>query len=197
VGREDHPQRRDDPHHRAVTAVTAGPDWVDEPDPIQETDFLEFWAEQQAKATTRTVQILGADVRVPTDVPLRLQVMAQQMDGSESVELLRQVLAELFAGVDHYDTWVEHGLTANMLKVIIAWAVTNGAGTPTSFARAVELSAAMEKADAEAAQAGKAPGPNRSARRASSRIPTSASSGRSSSRTSAASTGSRRRASGT
>ena len=173
--------------------MTAEQGWIDELDSVQETDFLEFWSAQTAQARRRTVRILGADVPVPTDLPLRVQAMAQQIDGTESEDDLRGIIVDVF-GEDYLDTWVAAGLTTNMFKAIMAWGIANGAGTSTTFAEALALSDKLEKAEAEA---GKAPQGNRSARRASSRTAKSGSTGSSSSRTSGGSTGSRRRTSGT
>lgn len=175
--------------------MTTEQDWVEQLNreaASQEDDFLEFWAADEQKRTQpRTVRILGADVRIPADVPLRLAALAQAFDGSESVDELRQVVLELF-GEDHLDTWIANGLTTGMTKVIIAWGILNGGGMPTTFAEAVERSAEMEMA----AAAGKAPaGRSRAARSASSDTQTSGKTGRSSSRTSGASTGSRRKTS--
>lgn len=165
-----------------------GKPYLDEAAELKQDDFLAFWRTQQAAATPETVRILGVDVVVPTDMPLRVETMAAQMQDTQDVAELKALLAELF-GADHLDTWIANGLTAQMMKVIVAWGVANATGTPCTFERAVELAD-----QAEAGEAGKArPVPNRAARRASSGTGKSASTGRSSSPTSAASTTSRRR----
>lgn len=166
--------------------MSAPDEWVDEPEPLHDDDFLAFWRAEQAKVSPTTKRILGVDVLVPQDLPLRLEAMASQMQATQDPAELKALLAELFGG-DHLDTWITNGLTTRMMQVIIAWGVSNGTGTPCTFERALELATALEVANA-----GKAPdAPNRAARRASSRTAASASTGRSSSRTSAASTASR------
>lgn len=187
MGSQDHPVGRDDLHQRAVTVL--GKPVFDEVAEIEQDDFLAFWRTQTAAADTK--RILGVVVVVPTDVPLRIEHQALLMQESQDVDEIRPLLADLF-GADHLDTWIANGATARMLQVIIAWGMANATGTPTSFERAVELAAEAQAADA----AGKAlPVPNRAARRAPSGTGKSANTGRSSSRTSAASTTSRRKAS--
>lgn len=166
-------------------------EWVDEPEPVQEDDFLAFWRTRQAADAPETTRILGVDVVVPTDIPLRVEHAALRLKGTQKLDEVRPLMTDLF-GADHLDAWIANGLTVHMMKVILAWGVANGSGTPCTFQEAMQLA---ERAEAEQ---GKAPAPaNRSARRASSTTAPSESTGRSSSRTSAVNTGSRRRKSGT
>jgi hypothetical protein len=159
---------------------------------LDQDDFLAFWRTQQAAAAPETIRILGVEVVVPTDMPLRVETMAAQMQDTQDPAELRGLLAELF-GADHLDAWIANGLTAQMMKVVLAWGIANGSGTPCTFERATELAA-----QAEADEAGKAqPVPNRADRRVSSGTGKSVSTGPSSSRTSAANTTSRRRKSAT
>jgi hypothetical protein len=169
-----------------VTAL--GKPVVDEAVGLEQDDFLAFWRTRQAEAAPETKRILGVEVVVPTDMPLRVETMAAQMQDTQDSAELKALLAELF-GADHLDAWIAHGLTAQMMKVIVAWGIANATGTPCTFERAMELAE-----QAEADEAGKAlPVANRADRRVSSGTGKSASTGRSSSPTSAASTTSRRR----
>ncbi len=160
-----------------------------EPEPIEQDDFLAFWRTRQAEATPETVRILGVDVVVPTDMPLRVETMAGQMQDTQDIAELKALLVELF-GADHLDVWIANGLTAGMMTVIIAWGMANATGTPTTFERALEL-ATQAEADEKAGKG--RPVPNRADRRASSGTDRSANTGRSLSPTSAANTTSRRR----
>lgn len=172
-----------------TAAQTTG--WVDEPEPIADDDFLSFWRTREAASAPTTKRILGADVIVPTDIPLRVEIQAAGLKDTQNADELRPLLVDIF-GADHFDTWIANGLTVHMMKVILAWGVTNGSGTQCTFERALELANQMETDEA-----GKAlPMPNRTDRRASSGTGKSANTGRSSSPTSAASTTSRRRKSG-
>jgi hypothetical protein len=161
-------------------------DW--DAEQVAEDDFLAFWRDHEAQQTPRTTRILGVEVVVPTDIPLSVERLADQMHAGADPAQLKQLLRTMF-GADHLDLWIANGLTARMMLVIVAWGMANGTGTETTFERAMELTA-----DLEAQGAGKAPAAtNRAARRASSPTGRSASTGRSSSPTSAASTTSRRK----
>lgn len=161
---------------------------IDEVVELEQDDFLAFWRTRQAEAAPETKRILGVDVVVPTDIPLRLEIMAAQMADAQDADELRPLLVDIF-GADHFDTWIANGMTVHMMKVILAWGVANGSGTPCTFERALELADQMG-----ADEAGKGrPVPNRADRRASSGTGKSANTGASSSPTSAASTTSRRR----
>jgi hypothetical protein len=166
-----------------VTAIDKAVD-----DELEQDDFLAFWRSHEAATTPTTARILGVDVVVPTDMPLRVEQQALLLQDAQDIAEIRPLLVDLF-GADHLDTWITNGATTRMLQVIIAWGMANATGTETTFARAVELAD-----EARAAEAGKArPVPNRSDRRAPSGTGKSASTGRSSSPTSAANTGTRRK----
>ncbi|MCO1575032.1 hypothetical protein M8C13_04565 [Crossiella sp. SN42] len=146
----------------------------------QEADFNAFWAEHQAvrEVPQAVVHILGVDVVVPTELPLRVQVLAEQLAGEDTPTALRQMLEALF-GEDVFDTWVDNGLTTEKFATLLMWGMANAQRVdktiPVSFAEAAQM-----VADAEAKQAeGKAPaGPsNRAARRAGSKTRASAAAG--------------------
>lgn len=162
---------------------------IDEAAELDQDDFLAFWRTRQAAAAPETKRILGVEVVVPTDMPLRVETMAGRMKDTQDPAELKALLAELF-GADHLGAWIANGLTAGMMKVILAWGITNATGTPTTFERALELA---EQAEADEASGKDRPVPNRADRRVSSGTGKSANTGRSSSPTSAANTTSRRR----
>lgn len=191
MGRQDHPVRGDDPDQRAVTAL--GKPVIDEAVELEQDDFLAFWRTREASSAPETKRILGVDVVVPTDMPLRVETMAGRMKDTQNPAELKTLLAELF-GANHLDVWIANGLTVGMMKVILAWGITNATGTPTTFERALELA---EQAEADEKAGKDQPVPNRADRRVSSGTGKSASTGPSSSRTSAANTTSRRRKSAT
>jgi hypothetical protein len=171
--------------------VTADLTAADEPQ--QHDDFLAFWRAHRAKDAPEIQRILGVDVPVPTELPLALAALGDELATSEDQGDVERIVTLLF-GEDVYQRWVTAGLTAEQLAVLMAWGMANATGTPTTFAEAAQLAA-----DAEAAGKARkaAVVPNRAARRASSRTPASASTGGSSSRTSAASTASPRKRSRT
>jgi hypothetical protein len=163
-------------------------------DDVHEDDFLAFWRQHRARTAAETKVILGVRVPVPTELPLALEDLINELQDVD-VEDDDQVapLIEMLFGADVYGQWKRNGLTTDMLLTLFVWGASNGGGNPMTF----------EEAAAEAAKwaaEGKArPVPNRSDRRraASSKTSASAKAGRSSSRTSAASTTSRRKTSRT
>lgn len=166
------------------------PDEVPDEPPGQEDDFLAAWRDYEATEKHETRTILGVQVLVPTDLPLRFERLAESLGESSKEEDIKALLTVLF-GQDPLDAWVEAGLTGKQFQVLLAWGVANGQGKPTTFAEAVKLVREAEKADAE----GKAPATNRADRRAKASSGTrgSAAGGRTSSRTSSASTKSTRK----
>lgn len=170
------------------------PDEVPDEPPGQEDDFLAAWRDHEAKRKPETRNILGVEVTVPTDLPLRFEQLADEMGDSSDKEDLKALLVVLF-GQDPLDAWVEAGLTVRQFQVLLAWGTSNGQGKATSFAEAIQIVEDAEKADAE----GKARPGNRAARRAKASSATrgSAAAGHSSKRTSSASTKSTRKTSRT
>lgn len=154
-------------------------------------EFLAFWEQHRAEQEQPTTRILGVDVVVPTDLPLEVEDLASQLHDSGRREDFERLLGILF-GPDTFEQWKRNGLTSRMLRVLVAWGFANANGRSVSFAEAADLVDKAEALKAERDAAGKATGPNRAARRASSKTRASAGTGRSSSRTSAANTASRR-----
>ena len=142
----------------------------------------DFWAEVGAQAHTETIR--GVQVTVPSDLPLRVVVRAEQLAASTSMNDVQSLLVDIFE-VDVLDAWIDAGMGAMELRTVLAWASAHGSGKPISFAEAFDV--------VRAADLGEAPAPvppNRAARRATSRT------GGRSKPTSPANTGSHRRASG-
>lgn len=144
--------------------------------------FDAFWAEQARGG--RTTVIRGVTVPVPSDLPLSLEMRAQELSESTAETDIRELLALLF-GTDVLDAWRDAGMGLLELKTVLAWGSAQGAGRDISFAEALE---AVRAGEGE----GKAPsGQNRAARRAAPK-PQSASTGGRSKATSRASTASAR-----
>lgn len=158
---------------------------------VSEDDFLAFWRDHRAKDAPGTKRILGVDVTVPTDLPLGIEDLAEELKDSQDTKDIGRLVGLIF-GPDVYEQWKANGITVPMLRVLFAWGMSNGSGKSISFEEAAELVEA-----AEAAGEGKAPAVNRVARRASSRTAASVEAGRTSSRTSAANTTSTRKKSRT
>ncbi|MCP2261086.1 hypothetical protein LX15_004806 [Streptoalloteichus tenebrarius] len=145
---------------------------TDQPD-----DFLAFWAEHD-DTTRETRRILGVDVTVPHDLPLRFEQRLDQAGAAATEDDLRVLLVDLF-GQDVLDRWVDAGITSRQLQVLLAWGIANGSGRRIGFAEAADIVAKAEAAKGKAASRAPAGG--------SSRTRASAGTGRSSKRTSAAS----------
>ena len=152
----------------------------------QTQSWDDFWAEVGRVPRTETVR--GVAVPVPTDLPLRVVVRAEQMADSTDLDDVRSLLLDVF-GDDILDALVDAGIGAMELRTLLAWATAQGSGRDVTFRDAYEMVTAADGGVGE----GKAPAPvpvNRASRRA-----TSGTGGRSKP-TSAANTGSHRRASG-
>jgi hypothetical protein len=149
-----------------------------------------FWAEVQAEAreTNPTEVIRKVTVRVPTDLPLMFQQRANELRDSTADDDVRELVALIF-GEGILDQWIANGMGAHEFRVVCAWGYANGSGKATTFREAYDMVTA-----AEAAGKAPSPPPNRAARRAATKSPSSAT-GASSKRTSSGSTASARKTS--
>lgn len=136
-------------------------------------DFLSFWTQHRAKSNHETRTILGVTIGVPTDMPLALQDMAEELQASQDPSDVDKLVSLLF-GAGVYTQWKAAGITDKMLGVLMAWGMANAAGQPTTFERAGEMAAEAEATKGKALK----PVPNRADRRASSKTRASASTGR-------------------
>lgn len=148
-----------------------------------EEDFEAFWAQHRTEQAPEYKTIFDVRVATPTDIPLSFEDTLDELKDSERREDMARVLEILF-GVDALDQWKAAGMTTRQLRTVMMWGVANANGKPTSFAEALDL---VKQAEADEA-AGKAVPINRAARRASSKTAASAKAGRTSKRTSRAST---------
>ena len=140
-----------------------------------------FWAEVSG---ARTEVIRGVEVPVPTDVPFGFENRLQELSSSSAPEDVEELVSALF-GESVFEQWADAGMGYHELLTVLTWGMAQAAGNDLTFSEAYEL---IQK---ETAGEGKAPSPNRAARRAQSK-PT----GGPSKRTSRASTASTRTRSG-
>lgn len=97
----------------------------------------EFWREQLAEQRTETIR--GVTVRVPTDLPLRVEWRLAALARHEAdEETVRGLLADLF-GDDVLDQWVDAGMGAEELQVLLVWAISHGKGEPLTFRQALDV----------------------------------------------------------
>lgn len=137
--------------------------------PAESAGWDAFWAEVQAKGATEVIR--GVTVPVPSDLPLSFQMRMNALKDSDRDEDIRELVGLIF-GVGVLDQWVDAGMGAQELKIVLAWGVANGGGKPVTFREAYDL--VME---AEAAGKAPSPQPNRATRRAASTGRSSASGG--------------------
>lgn len=144
-----------------------------------------FWAEVNHKPTTEVIR--DVTVTVPTDLPLSFQQRMTALRDSDRDEDVQELVSMIF-GPGVLDKWLATDMGSREFKVVLMWGMSNGSGKAISFREAYDL---LNEAEAE----GKALGqPNRAARRAATKKPSSAT-GRTSSRTSAGNTASTRKVS--
>lgn len=122
-------------------------------------DFLAFWRQKRAKDKPEVKQILGVEVAVPTDMPLGMQDLAEELMDSEDPRDIERLVAMLY-GPLVYDQWKANGVTVEMLGVLLTWGMSNAAGKPCTFEEAAALAEEIEQGKAPKAT------PNRAARRA-------------------------------
>lgn len=146
--------------------------------------FDAFWAEVSGSGTET---IRGVEVTIPTDVPIAMELRIQQLQESESEQDVRELIGLLFGG-DALDQWAAAGMGLRELQTVLTWGVARASGVEMSFREAYDT------VTAAASSEGKAPAPNRAARRSASKRPSAGTGGRSA-QTSAASTASRRKSS--
>jgi hypothetical protein len=140
----------------------------------------DFWASVSRPETTK---IRDVEVAIPTDMPMLVEQRAEELHDSESLDDIAELVGMIF-GKDCLGQWRDAGMGLLEFRVVLTWGMANARGRKMSFAEAYELSQQVDE--------GKAPAPNRAARRAQ-----SAATGGRSKRTSSASTGSARKTSRT
>lgn len=159
------------------------------PDHHATEDFDAFWAEQNRQGV-RLDNVFGMTVELPPQLPLRFQVQAQQVEGSEELDDV-QGLVEILFGRDVVEQGIERGMDVEQFGVLLLWGSSNAVGQRMTLAEARDEYARQD------AEQGKAQAPaNREDRRAASRAKaggSSSSTGRRSNATSTRSTGSARK----
>jgi hypothetical protein len=147
-----------------TTDTTACDDDLDEQAPAvgDPADFDAFFAEQDTSRPRESFTLYGTRYVLPDSLPLMFTLQAERVQDSNDPNDVRKMLGTLFGG-DTLDTWAEHGMTDRQFGIVLIYSAAN-VRTPGSVTmqRAAELHDEQERARA----AGKAPAPNRAARRA-------------------------------
>lgn len=120
-------------------------------------DFDAFFAEESAARPREQLTLYGTTYTLPESLPLMFTLQMERVQDSSDPADVRKMLATLY-GADVLDAWAEHGMTDRQLGVVLIYSAGNirRPGSVT-MQRAAELYAEQE--------AGKAPAPNRAARR--------------------------------
>ncbi|WKD36501.1 hypothetical protein [Streptomyces xanthophaeus] len=141
--------------------------------------FDAFWA-SVARPTTTIIR--GVTVAVPRDMPMLVEQRVEELQDSSSIDDIAELVGMIF-GDDCLEKWRDAGMGLLEFQVVLAWGMANARGRETSYQEAFEM---VQEQAAE----GKAPAPNRAARRSR-----SAGTGGPSKRISSGSTGSARKTS--
>ncbi|MFB6811250.1 hypothetical protein [Streptomyces sp. NPDC056387] len=116
-----------------------------------------FWT---SVSRPKTTTIRGVEVAVPTDMPMLVEQRVEELHGSDQLEDIAELVAMIF-GQDCLTKWRDNGMGLLEFRVILTWGMANARGKELSFQEAYELTQ-------ETVAEGKAPAPNRAARRAQS-----------------------------
>ncbi|MFJ7337882.1 hypothetical protein ACIQUU_32115 [Streptomyces sp. NPDC101116] len=138
-------------------------DEYDDEKPLAEqaADFDAFFGEEVNRRERPTLTVCGKTYTLPDSLPLMFTLQAERVQESSSVDDVRKMLAPLF-GADALDHWADNGMTDRQFRIVLVYATAN-VRTPGSLT----MQAAAELHDRQEAEkaAGKAPSPNRAARR--------------------------------
>ncbi|WP_224302222.1 hypothetical protein [Streptomyces olivaceus] len=138
-------------------------DYNDE-DAKQAADFDAFFREEvdTGERERQPLTVCGRRYLLPDSLPLMFTVGMERLQSSTDINDVRKMLSPLF-GRSALDDWAEDGMTDRQFRIVLVYAAAN-VRSPGSLtmAGAAEL---HDKQEAEKAAAGKAPAPNRAARR--------------------------------
>lgn len=138
---------------------------------LDAADFDAFFAEESAARPRQTLTLYGKTYTLPDSLPLMFTLQAERVQHSSDPDDVRSMLATLF-GRDTLDEWAAAGMTERQFGVLLIWSGAN-IKTPGSLT----MQGAAELYDQQEAQ-GKAPAPNRAARRSKPKRKKSPSSGK-------------------
>ncbi|WP_327169568.1 hypothetical protein [Streptomyces subrutilus] len=130
----------------------------------QDESWDAYWASvSRPKVTT----IRGVEVAIPTDMPMLVEQRMEELGDSEDLKDIGELVGMVF-GRDCLEQWRDAEMGLLEFQVVLTWGMANARGREISFQEAYELTR-------QGVEEGKAPPPNRAARRA----PSAATGGRS------------------
>jgi hypothetical protein len=112
-------------------------------------DFDAYWEQRERARRPAVVRVRGIDVEAPSDLPVEMQLRADQV-AVTTMDEVRDVLETLLGGGDVVDELVEAGIGMRELQLLTTWATAHGSGQPVTLAEADDL-----LTQAEAGEAGK------------------------------------------
>ncbi|MFJ8146979.1 hypothetical protein ACIQ6R_18155 [Streptomyces sp. NPDC096048] len=126
-------------------------------------DFDAFFGEEVGKGNRerQTLTLHGRTYTLPDSLPLMFTVGMERVQNSEDVADIRKVLTPIF-GAAALDEWAEQGMTDRQFSIVLIYA---GANMRSAGSLSMQGAADLYDRQAAAKAAGKAPAPNRAARR--------------------------------
>ncbi|MGW2130459.1 hypothetical protein [Streptomyces coelicoflavus] len=124
-------------------------------------DFDAFFREEVDTGERQPFTLYGRTYVLPESMPLMFSVGMERLQNSTDVNDIRKMLKPLF-GRDTLDEWAENGMTDRQFSILLIYSAAN-IRTPGSLT--MQGAADVHDKKAAAKDAGKAPAPNRAARR--------------------------------
>ena len=136
-------------------------DVLEEDDDLDFADADAFFAAEVSPIQPAVLRLYGEEYELPTRIPLAYAMLVERRSEDTSLEAIREVLTPVF-GEDALDHWMRQGMDDRQFGIVLLWSARN-MDKPGSMS----FAEAARHYDAQAA--GKAPAPNRAARRAASK----------------------------
>lgn len=100
-------------------------------------DFDAYWEQRERARRPAVVRIRGIDVEAPSDLPVEMQLRADDVAKAATFAEVRDVLEILLADV--VDELVDAGIGIRELQLLTTWAYAHGSGRPVTLAEADDL----------------------------------------------------------
>ncbi|MEU8805059.1 hypothetical protein [Streptomyces anthocyanicus] len=139
-------------------------DDYDDDQAVTGADFDAFFREEvdTGEQKRQPVTVCGRRYLLPDSLPLMFTVGMERLQKSADINDVRKMLSPLF-GRTALDDWAEDGMTDRQFRIVLVYAAANvRAPGSLTMQGAAEL---HDKQEAEKSAGGKAPAPNRAARR--------------------------------
>ncbi|WP_441251200.1 hypothetical protein [Kitasatospora sp. McL0602] len=94
------------------------------PEPLDTTDADAFFAAEVLSSRPAGLTLYKREYVLPTRTPLSFSLLAERHATDETLDSFRTVLTPVF-GADALDHWIEQGMDARQLAIILMWAAQN------------------------------------------------------------------------